>query len=194
MTTRPSRLRKPSRQVMVILIVLVVGYATFFAVAFEFAIPGPAVAYTRPPYSIQMVEVGASHPNTDLYYIDIAVNPTVGLATAVFGLRITNISGSVITPGIAPPSCAAPYGGTLSAFNPENCGTPDGNWYAVLVFENTTVSSVFDVSGRWSGASASVDQGSSEINIVSNANYTDKGYYLSATPVGPDYITGGAVL
>jgi len=139
------------------------------------------------PYALGMLEVGSTHPVSGVFDIQLALSPTPGLTTEFVGLRITNTTSGPVAPGAGPATCTAPAGGPFTAFTPTNCGTPTGNWYAVLVFQNNTIASVFDNSGRWSGATVALNSTMS-IYIVTGTQYsrgedTLNAYGITSTPV-----------
>ncbi len=146
------------------------------------------------PYELGMTPIRSSAPSPGVYYEDLGVFPTSGLTTGMFGLRILNSSGVLIAPGTAPGSCAAPSGGTLTAFTWRNCGAPTGNWYCVLVFENTTIQGVFDRSGHWSGPAAPLENTVTQIFIVSGVGYAGIGYTIATYDTDAVSVSGSTLL
>lgn len=156
----------------------------------------PSTMCTCPPYELGMGVVASTHPAPEVYDVELEIVPTRGLTTGMFGLKIANsteASFALIPPGTAPASCAAPSGGTVTAFTPTNCGTPADSWYAVLVSGNSSVASVFDSSARWSGATVALND-SLEICVVSDRGYVKAGYTILAYSTGSESVWGSAYL
>jgi hypothetical protein len=156
----------------------------------------PSTTCMCPPYELDMDVVGSSHPAPGVYDVELEIVPTRGMTTGIFALDILNSSQTSdlrIPPGTAPATCAAPSGGTVTAFTPTNCGPPIGSWYAVLVSGNTTVASVFDSSVRWSGATVTLND-SLEIYVVSDSSYGNAGYTIAAYGTDSHSVAGSAFL
>jgi hypothetical protein len=140
------------------------------------------------PCILGMENLGPYHPATGVFEIEIAIYPTEGLPTGVFGLEVRNSTSGMVPSGIHPSSCVASSGGSFTAFTVANCGAPTGNWYAVLVFENTTIAAVFDSEG-WSGAEVTVTT-LMEIYVISGTSYYGIGDTLITWPTGSGSIAG----
>jgi hypothetical protein len=184
----------PLKLLGVIVVVILVGVSSFLGLAFYLASSLTLSSCGCIPYSLGMVSEGSSNPTPGLYYEPIEISPTSGLTTGMFGLKVFTAAGSPITLGAAPTSCAPPAGGTLTAFTVKNCGSSTGNWYAVLVFENTTVQGVFDDRGHWSSPTAPLERFSDQIYIVSGTSYAGVEYTLSAYSVGGGSVSGSCLL
>jgi hypothetical protein len=161
----------PLKLIGAIVVVVLIGVASLFGLAFYLTSSLVLPSCACVPYELGMVPNGTSNPAAGLYYEALEVSPTSGLTTGMFGLAIVRSTGSGISSGVAPNSCAPPVGGTLTPFTLKNCGAPSGNWYAVLVFENTTIQGVFDSRGHWSGPTALLERSSDQIYVISDASY-----------------------
>lgn len=106
------------------------------------------------PWDLGMDPVNATHPAAGVYYVEVGIYPEAGLLTQMFVLNLRNSTTGPVPTGAAPASCAGPSGSSFVGFTVQNCGAPaTGNWYAVLVFPNATVASVYSASSgySWSG-------------------------------------------
>jgi hypothetical protein len=189
---RPRANRKSIIFILAIIVVLVI------ATVFVFRLLAVNSSTASLPYctgfacSLAMHNLGQSQPAPGVFEIEITVNPTEGLPTGVFGLEIRNSTDGVVPPGIHPLSCTASSGGSFTAFTVGYCGAPTGSWYAVLVFDNTTVATVFDTGG-WSGAEVTLTT-LMEIYVISGTSYHGVGDSLIAQGTGSSSISGSVVL
>jgi hypothetical protein len=99
-----------------------------------------------------MANGGSFEPAPGIFNVEVKISPTPGLLNNHTGLRVEHGGSTTLPPGAAPTSCASPSGRFYTPFSSSACGAPASNWYAVLVFANGTIGSVFDSSGVWSGA------------------------------------------
>jgi len=145
------------------------------------------------PYTLGMEAGATSNPASGLFYEALVIAPTSGLTTGLFGLIIINDSGDRIGPGSVPSKCAAPADGSLTSFTPGNCSAPVSDWYAVLVFENTTIQSALGSTEHWS-ATAPLERGTAQIYIVSKASFAGIGWSIAAYSTWGASVSGVAEL
>jgi hypothetical protein len=155
--------------------------------------PSPVFCSGCSPYALGLENLGSSNPAPGVYYIALDVFPSSGLTTGLFGLWLTNSTTGLLETGDAPASCAPPSGGAYTPFNSSNCGTPTGNWYAVLVFTNGTVANVFSGTGAWVGGTVSLAN-YMQIDVVSGTNYTQSEDLLIVFGTGEWSVSGRAFL
>jgi hypothetical protein len=144
-------------------------------------------------YALQMSNLGSSHTTATVFGVELGIDPTTGLTTGFFGMKMSNASYVFIPPGVPPASCAAPNRTSAIAFTPESCGAPESGWYVVLVFENNTIASVLGSSEHWLGAPVALD-GRMHIDLVSGTAYAATGEFLSAYGTGVSSVSGSVAL
>jgi len=137
---------------------------------------------------------GTENPSTGLFYEALALSPTLGLTTGMFGLMLFNASGGEVAVATVPPGCVGPDGGVLTSFGPTECGATSEGWYAVLVYPNMTVESNFGSSGHWSGTPVALELGASQIYVVSSVSYAHTGATLRAYSIGRVSVAGSVYL
>lgn len=185
----------PLRIVGIVAIVLLLAMASVLTVfLYEISVDVQPHCPCDVPFTLGMLAGNSSNPSPGLYFEAVKINPTTGLTTNLFGLRVVTPDASMLKVGVAPATCAAPDSGALTAFTPKNCGASAGVWYAVLVFENTTIQSTYDSSGHWTGSAAPLERSTAEIYLVSDEKIAGSGDTISAFGTGPAAVSGVAVL
>lgn len=155
--------------------------------------PGCWVCLTT--WSLAPRALGITNPAVGVYEVEIAIDPEFGLTTAYFELEVHNASGGNVLAGRGPSSCVPSSGSGATSFTLANCGAPIGNWYAVLVFHNGTVGSVYNGPDSWRWTSPTVWLSSSmKIYLVSDSDFGSAGYELYALPSGLIPVDGSCTL
>lgn len=151
-------------------------------VTWERAIRPPTVCCT--PLSLGMEVARAYEPVPGLFEVVLGLSPSAGLITGIFGLKLTNLSTGPVDPGTEPTSCAPPSPLSFTKFSTTNCGAPASGWYAVLLFPNGTIASLFG--GRAPGAWSPVPIGLDDLMELIVLSADDQvGATLSATGTAP---------
>ncbi len=142
------------------------------------------------PYALGMANLGETVPAASTYWVTLALSPTSGLKTGLFGLTITDAS-STSVPSAAPPSSCA-VGAVFSVSHCAAAVADSSAWYAVLVYGNGTVANVYG-SGSWTGLSVAVT-GADTLVVVSGASLSGIGDVLAAFATGSASVSGSVDL
>ena len=161
-TTTPAREPHRLLAVSVVVVVAVVGIVSALVVLVG------TVHWTKTlsaPYEVGLSTANESIPSPGLSYVEVRIDPTPGLTTAMIALNLTSISGGIEV-GRAPSSTCLP----TASLTPSNCGAPVlGAWYCVLIRDSTsTILNVFSW-GTWVGQAVNLTNQQSLV-IVSNTN------------------------
>ena len=140
-------------------------------------------------YSLAMEEVSSSGNGTSFQTV-LALAPTAGLTTAMFGMKIGQPSGAIIPPEPVPSTCSA---GAL----PNTCVAVSGGWYALLTSGFGTVVAAYGSSG-WTdytaGTSSVALNGADSLWILTTNPIAGSGDTLSVFGVGTASVSGSGVL
>lgn len=139
----------------------------------------------HPTYVLGMSAPTESNPASGVYYAAIALAPSAGLTTGMFGLDLLTASDVAIPGSSADVSCKV--GASLS---PTTCGAPpSGGWYAVLYsLASDTIANVY-ASGAWAGAPVTVT-GAMGLIVVSSTSYAGTADTLQAFATGSATVSG----
>ena len=144
-----------------------------------------------PSYELLMDELSSSGSAGD-YEVSLALSPTAGLTTSLFGLTVTNVT-TLATEATATVPVGCAYGAEVSS-----CTAGTG-WYAVLVSDVGTVLATYGnatpVWGNLDPTTTNVTLNSGmTLLIVSNVQYAGQGYELTADATGADEVSGAVSL
>lgn len=175
---------------VVVLVVSVVPAAVLYVLT-----SGLTLTSVPPPYELDMIVSSGSFtpgpPATG--YVNLSLEPTVGLTTAMFGLRVVNGTSGSAQPLVSP-SSACVYGGWPTAANCTSNGT---GWYAVLENPSGSVVATYGEAG-WShmapGSFSAVLALSDNLLLISSARYQGEGYLIEAFSTGSASVAGSAFL
>ncbi len=145
---------------------------------------------SAPSYLLGMSEVGAAEPAADTYWVELALTPTSGLTTGVFGLEVTSASSTTV-PG-STPSSSCTVGAVFEVSHCAAAVDDSDEWYGALVYANGTIANVFG-SGGWTGPTVTVT-GEDTVFIVSGADLDGIGDVLSAFATGSASVSGSVTL
>src|SRR5208282_6898044 len=106
----------------IIATILLVAITVVLAAVLYVLISGLTGGGTSTPYSLQMSNQGQSTPAAGTYWITLAINPTSGLTTGLFGLKVTNVVNIGIAAGTPTATCI-----TYAAFTVAKCAAPAAN-------------------------------------------------------------------
>ncbi len=175
----------------IIATILLVAITVVLAAVLYVLISGLTGGGTSTPYSLQMSNQGQSSPAAGTYFITLAINPTSGLTTGLFGLKITNVVNIGITAGTPTATCI-----TYAAFTVAKCAAPAATtWYAVLVFANSTVASAWGATSTWSGGTVALNAGMSLVIVTpSAATFSGIGDTLGAYGTSGSSVSGSVAL
>jgi flagellin-like protein len=190
--TSPWARRAKGRGVSpIIATILLVAITVVLAAVLYVLISGLTGGGTSSPYSLQMSNKGQSTPVAGTDYITLAVNPTSGLTTGLFGLKITNVVHTGITAGTVTAACVQ-----YAALTGANCAAPAANtWYAVLVFSNSTVASAWGSTSTWSGGTVALNAGMTLVIVTSSTtSFSGIGDTLSAFGTSSSSVSGSVTL
>ncbi len=195
------RARRNKRGVSpIIATILLVAITVVLAAVLYVLISGLTSTGARTPYSLGMSETGAT--TTGGNWIAITVNPTTGLTTGLFGLKVTSsVNSSTVTVGADPGYATTCKPGGVSTYSQTNCAKPTAadSWYAVIVNSNGTVASVFSTSTTPTGWSTTVAvSGAMTIYVISDASSPTlsggNGFSLSAYSTSSASVSGSVTL
>jgi hypothetical protein len=141
-------------------------------------------------YSLAMVPEGQSAPGAGTYYVTLAIDPTSGLTTSLFGMAITNATDVGISAGAVPSSCDL-YA-TLSFANCAKATAASQAWYVVLVATNNTIANAYGSAG-WTSPSIALNAGLTMV-VITGATVSGIGCTLEAYGTGPSLVSGSTVL
>lgn len=174
----------------IIATILLVAITVVLAAVLYVLISGLTSGGGSIPYSVGMSETGAT--TTGGNWIAITVNPTNGLNTGQFGLKITNTTSQTDAPVANPDAATCKAGATYSQ---ANCITTTGGWYAVLELANGSVGSVYSGAGTATWSATSPVSGGMTIFIISHGTISgDIGYTLTAFSTGTSSVSGQVTL
>jgi YVTN family beta-propeller protein len=140
------------------------------------------------PYDLGMTVVSSAGSGSN-WYVYLALSPTGGLSTGMFGLEV--LSGSeMVQPTVDPAPAGCSAGGALS-----ECVSDGAGWYGVLVAANGTISAVYGgATAGWGGFYPGVTSialtGAYTLVVVSNSLYDGNGYRLNAYSTGVASVSG----
>jgi flagellin-like protein len=192
------RTRRAKRGVSpIIATILLVAITVVLAAVLYVLISGLTSSGASTPYSLGMSEKSAT--TTGGNWITIQVNPTSGLTTGLFGLKVTsNVNSSTVSASY-PAANATCKAGVSYAAGASGCGAPTTkySWYAVLVNSGGSILSVFTSTGAsttgWT-ATAAVS-GSDTLYIVSGAVLSGSiGFVMNAYPTSSSSVSGTVTL
>ena len=133
------------------------------------------------------------------YYDTLSVSASSGLTTAEFGLKITGVTGSVITAysGTLPTGCTAGSSFIEAGQNSTSLGDcPAAGvthaWYAVLVDSSGNIVATYS-SGAWS-ATVTVSNSDTLVLVNNGGQLAGSGDTLSAFGVGGSSVSGSVTL
>jgi hypothetical protein len=154
-------------------------------------LPEPvAVGFAPGPYELGM-EVVSTSGSRSTYQEFLALSPTAGLGTAMFGIVVRNSGGTDLVVE-DPPTACAPYTTALSS----NCTGVTGGWYAVLQGANGSVIATYG-SGGWaygSGVTSITLNGGDSLAVVTAVEYAGLGYSLTVFATGASSVSGSVDL
>ncbi len=122
----------------IIATILLVAITVVLAAVLYVLISGLTGGGVSSPYSLQMTNDGQTVPAAGTYFITLALNPTAGLTTGLFGLKITNVSSATVA-GAAVPTTTCKLYATFGSTACPKATAASTAWYVVLVAENGTV-------------------------------------------------------
>jgi len=178
----------------IIATILLVAITVVLAAVLYVLISGLTSSSGSTPYSLQMSGPIQSTPAAGTFWITMQINPTSGLTTALFGLKVTALNGTA-TAGVAPPgTCVA-----TAAFTVANC--PKGTagttaWYVVIESSAGIVLNTWQLVGgvgAW-GASTSTVSSSMTMIVVSGATLDGIGSHMVAYNLGASSVSGQVLL
>ena len=181
---------------IVVIVVVVVVAATLIPAAILYVLVSGLNRTTLPtPYELGMSVESANNSSgpPPTAYLTLALSPTPGLATAFFGLQISNASTGVERTVVESSSGCA-YGVRPSL---ADCPSDGVGWYGVLVGLSGTVVATYGASG-WShfapGTPFVLVTNSDSLLVVSNSNFTSAGLTIHAFGTGSTAVSGTAML
>jgi hypothetical protein len=124
------------------------------------------------------------------FYDELALAPSSGLNTSLFGLAI--LSASDIVQPVGTPSAGCVYGATLAA-----CSNSTGGWYGVILNSTDKVVATYGAFGWGDLAPASTSlsiTAALTLVVVSGTQLAGNGYTIEAYPTGSVLVTGSALL
>ena len=169
----------------IIATILLVAITVVLAAVLYVLVSGLTKTGASTPYELGMSELSASGSGT-AYTIVLALSPTAGLGTALFGLKII-ASGGASQTVVAPPAACKAYAA------PTTCATVAGGWYAVLVGTNGTTFGAFGSSG-WTGYASGTTtvtlNSGFQLWILTQSSYAGVGNVISAYGTGSSSVSG----
>ncbi len=175
----------------IIATILLVAITVVLAAVLYVLVSGLTKTSTSTPYELGMSETGSTGSGTN-YQIILALSPTTGLTTSIFGLKITGPSGTVLTTVTVPAACK-------SGVAPSTCTTVAGGWYAILVSTGGTVSATYgNASAVWGNYATGVTtialNGGYQLWILTQSSYSGVGNVISAFGTSTSSVSGQANL
>ncbi len=175
----------------IIATILLVAITVVLAAVLYVLISGLTGGGTSTPYSLQMSNEGQSTPAAGTDFITLAINPTSGLTTGLFGLKVTNVLNLGVAAGVVTATCV-----TYATFTAAHCAAPAANtWYAVLVFSNSTVASAWGSTSTWSGGTVALNAGMSLVVVTpSGTSLSGIGDSMDAYGTSGSSVSGSVTL
>ncbi len=187
-----ARVRRGKRGVSpIIATILLVAITVVLAAVLYVLISGLTGGGVSSPYSLQMTNDGQTVPAAGTYYITLALNPTSGLTTGFFGLKVTNVSSATVN-GAAVPTTTCKLYATFGSTACPKATAASTAWYVVLVAENGTVANSYGTAG-WSAPTVAVT-GAETLVVVTGASITSIDDTLSAFSTGSASVSGSVSL
>jgi len=175
----------------IIATILLVAITVVLAAVLYVLIAGLTHTGASTPYSLGMSTPTPSNPAAGVYYETIAVSPTSGLTTGLFGLALKSSSGASIAAGTASSTttCKA-----TAAYSTADCGAPaSGTWYAVLYWQgNATIANVYS-GGAWTGGTVGVTS-ALYLTVISGASLVGTQDTVNAVSLGSSSVSGSSGL
>ena len=172
----------------IIATILLVAITVVLAAVLYVLVSGLTKTSTSTPYELGMAETGSNTGTTDT--VILALTPTAGLATSMFGLKITTVSGSTLATVAVPAACA-------NAVTTSTCVGVAGGWYALLVTGgkvSATWGNATAVWGNLGGAGTIALNGGYQLWVVTTTVYTGASNSISAYGISTSSVSGSAYL
>lgn len=196
--TRPPKKGLSTTAIVVIVVVAVVAATAVPAAILYVLVSGLTVTPGSTPYELGMTVVGgAGRPGPPpVYYVNLSLSPTLGLATAMFGLAVSNESSGTRAP-VDAPSLGCTYNASAST----ECTSNGSGWYAVLLGPDGSVSATYGGSGgvgAWANLGGDVGaiavQPGQRLSVVSGTDFATGEFLLTAFGTGTTVVSGGVEL
>ena len=150
-------------------------------------------SHPPPPFHLGLTYEGYTTSNSGIHYAALNVSVKPGLSTGWFRLQLDYSTSISVLAGIPPQSCAVPDGSSYTRFSPDSCGAPSWNWYAVFVYQNLTIASVFGNLGLWLGKPVVLND-TFVLYVITGLNLSAIPYSLSAYPTDGIGVYGTVLL
>jgi flagellin-like protein len=176
----------------IIATILLVAITVVLAAVLYVLISGLTGSSASTPYSLQMSSPTPNSPAAGTFYDALSLNPTTGLTTALFGLKISAL-GNVAVGNATGAAAACTVG---SAFGLAKCpGVVTGtapSWYVVLESSSSTVLATY-VPGTWTPSTVLVN-GADTLVVVTSSSISGIGDTITAFSTSTSSVSGSSPL
>jgi len=186
--------RKHKRGVSpIIATILLVAITVVLAAVLYVLVSGLTRSGASTPYEIIMTSSNQA-TGTNTYFDIMTLSPTPGLTTAMFGLKVTQLGGTILT---LMPAASLPATCTQStAPTPATCTGVTGDWYGLIVSGTTGTTVAIYTAGGWayaSGSTLALTNGYT-LYVVTFVNFAGSGAVISAFSAGSSSVSGSGNL
>jgi len=192
----------------IIATILLVAITVVLAAVLYVLVSGLTRSGASTPYSLQMATVTGSATGSGANWFDpMALIPTAGLTTSMFGLTITGPSQAVygLSTAVGGTGCTLSAGHAAPASwatGATGCNGPAtaSTWYGVLVASNNSIMGLYLNAagvGTWTyadGLSTIALTSSYTLFVVSSTQLTGLDYTISAFTTGTSSVSGSGLL
>jgi len=189
--SRSARFRRNRKRGVspIIATILLVAITVVLAAVLYVLVSGLTKSGASTPYEIVMTATTQTS-GTNTYFDIMALNPTTGLTTSMFGLKVTQLGGTTLT---VLPTASLPAGCVFTAApTPAICTGVTGDWYGLIVSGTTGLPVAMYTAGGWSYASGSTLALSNgyTLYVVSYVNLAGSGAVIGAFSTGTSSVSG----
>lgn len=186
--------RKHKRGVSpIIATILLVAITVVLAAVLYVLVSGLTKSGASTPYEVVMTATNQA-TGTNTYFDIMTLSPTTGLTTSMFGLKVTQLGGTILT---LLPTASLPATCTQgSAPTPAICTGVTGDWYGLIVSGTTGDIVAIYTAGGWayaSGSTLALTNGYT-LYVVTYVSFAGSGAVISAYSTGTSSVSGSGNL
>ena len=184
----------------IIATILLVAITVVLAAVLYVLVSGLTRTGASTPYSLGMTaQPGGATGSGANWFDTLALSPSSGLTTSMFGLSITSPSSSIV----ALASAAGGSGctpGSAYATGSTGCNGPTAGWYGVLLTSGNVIAATYLTSGgagAWAYASGTTTiavSSSYTLVVISAAQLAGNDYTITAYSTGSSSVSGSGTL
>jgi flagellin-like protein len=175
----------------IIATILLVAITVVLAAVLYVLVSGLTRTGASTPYQLAMSETNSGGSGTT-YTVTLALSPSAGLATGIFGLKIAQ-SGGATVPLSAPATNCKAWSTTPATV----CtGVTAGDWYGVLIASNGTLAATYGSAGwtYYAGTTTITLNGGYTLWVVTTSAIAGSGDVISAFGTGTSSVSGSQYL